>query len=87
MKIRILDRAEEDLFQGFVFYEEQQAGIGDYFLNSLASDIGSLKLYAGISSNAIRALSTAALEAISFCGLLHRLGGYGLGSCGIGLQA
>jgi hypothetical protein len=48
MKIRILDRAEEDLFQGFVFYEEQEAGIGDYFLNSLASDIDSLKLYAGI---------------------------------------
>ncbi len=48
MKIQILDRAEEDLFQGFVFYEEQEVGIGDYFLNSLASDIDSLRLYAGI---------------------------------------
>ena len=48
MKIQILDRAEEDLYQGFVFYEEQEAGIGDYFLNSLASDIHSLRLYAGI---------------------------------------
>jgi plasmid stabilization system protein ParE len=48
MKIRILDLAEEDLIQGFAFYEEQQAGIGDYFLDSLSSDIDSLRLYAGI---------------------------------------
>jgi plasmid stabilization system protein ParE len=50
MKIRILDRAEEDLIQGFAFYNEQQAGIGDYFLDSLASDIDSLRLYAGVHS-------------------------------------
>jgi hypothetical protein len=48
MKIRILDRAEDDLVQGFAFYEGQQAGIGDYFLSSLGSDIDSLRLYAGI---------------------------------------
>ena len=50
MKILILDRAEQDLIQGFLFYEEQHAGIGDYFLNSLASDIDSLRLYAEIHS-------------------------------------
>ena len=49
MNIRILDRAEDDLIQGFAFYEEQEAGIGDYFLDSLASDINSLQLYAGIN--------------------------------------
>jgi hypothetical protein len=48
MKIRILDRAEDDLIQGFTFYEEQQSGVGGYFLESLASDIASLRLYAGI---------------------------------------
>ena len=48
MNIRILDRAEDDLIQGFAFYEEQEAGIGDYFLDSIASDIDSLRLYAGI---------------------------------------
>jgi plasmid stabilization system protein ParE len=47
MKIRILDRAEDDLIEGFRFYEKQEAGIGDYFLTSLASDIDSLRLYAG----------------------------------------
>lgn len=50
MKILIRDRAEQDLIQGFLFYEEQHAGIGDYFPNSLASDIDSLRLYAGIHS-------------------------------------
>jgi hypothetical protein len=48
MKIQILDRTENDLSEGFAFYEEQEAGIGDYFLDSLASDIDSLRLYAGI---------------------------------------
>jgi hypothetical protein len=50
MKIRILDQAEDDLAEGFGFYENQEVGIGDYFLNSLASDIDSLRLYAGIGS-------------------------------------
>jgi hypothetical protein len=33
---------------GFCFYEAQQAGLGDYFLDSLFSDIDSLQLFAGI---------------------------------------
>ena len=48
MRIEILDEALDDLAEGFSFYEEQEAGIGDYFLNSLHSDIDSLVLYAGI---------------------------------------
>ena len=48
MKIQILDRAEDDLVEGFHFYEKQAAGIGAYFLESLASDIESLRLHAGI---------------------------------------
>ena len=31
-----------------MFYERQQAGIGDYFLDSLYADIDALALYAGI---------------------------------------
>ncbi|PWQ92366.1 hypothetical protein DKW60_21610 [Leucothrix pacifica] len=30
------------------FYEQQEKGIGDYFWDSLISDIESLKLYAGV---------------------------------------
>jgi len=48
VKIRILDEAEGDLLDGFKFYELQQDGLGDYFLESLFSDIDSLKIYAGI---------------------------------------
>lgn len=47
MKIRILDLAERDLQAGFFFYEAQQSGIGDYFLDSMYSEIDSLLLYAG----------------------------------------
>lgn len=48
MKIRILDDAEADLVNSFRFYESQAEGIGDYFLDSLYSDIDSLRLFAGI---------------------------------------
>jgi ATP/maltotriose-dependent transcriptional regulator MalT len=48
MKIEVLDRAENDLIEGYLFYETQQAGLGTYFLESLYSDIESLQLYAGI---------------------------------------
>ena len=48
MRIRVLRAAEDDLRDGYHFYEQQGAGLGTYFLNSLISDIDSLILYAGI---------------------------------------
>jgi hypothetical protein len=48
MKINILKSAKQDLLVGYSFYEMQNAGLGDYFLDSIYSDIESLKLYAGI---------------------------------------
>jgi plasmid stabilization system protein ParE len=48
MTILILPSARDDLSDGFDFYERQQAGLGDYFQESLFSDIESLQLYAGI---------------------------------------
>ena len=48
MKIEILDEAQEDLVQGFYFYESREAGLGSYFLDCLFSDIDSLLVYAGI---------------------------------------
>lgn len=48
MKLLILSLAESDLFDGFLFYDEQQSGLGTYFLDSLYSDIESLLLYAGV---------------------------------------
>jgi plasmid stabilization system protein ParE len=50
MKIRILPSALADLEEGKVFYEQQGEGLGQYFTNSLFSDIDSLALYGGIHS-------------------------------------
>ncbi len=48
MKVQILEAAQADLADGYCFYERQCAGLGDYFLDSLFSDIDSLQVYAGI---------------------------------------
>ena len=48
MKIVILPSARDDLAEGLGFYEKQEDGLGGYFLESLLSDIDSLRLYAGI---------------------------------------
>lgn len=48
MRIQILDEAEQDLAEGFRFYESREIGLGNYFLDSLVSDIDSLQVYAGI---------------------------------------
>ena len=47
MTLRILSLAEADLLDSFRFYERQSSGVGWYFLESLNSDIESLRLYAG----------------------------------------
>ncbi len=46
--IRILNTAESDLEEGFLFYESQSLGLGAFFLDSLYADIDSLTFYAGI---------------------------------------
>jgi hypothetical protein len=48
MRIKILSSAIEDLYNGRLFYEKQGQGLGDYFFDSLFSDIDSLTLYGGI---------------------------------------
>ena len=48
MKIKILSTAIEDLYEGRLFYEKQGEGLGEYFFDSLFSDIDSLVLYGGI---------------------------------------
>ena len=50
MRTQILMSAFLDLDLGRQFYESQGEGLGDYFLDSLFSDIDSLSIYAGIHS-------------------------------------
>jgi plasmid stabilization system protein ParE len=48
MRIALLAEAEQDLLDGFRFYERQRVGVGSYFLESLLADIESLHQFAGI---------------------------------------
>lgn len=48
MNIRILASASSDLVDGYHFYENQAAGVGAHFLDSLYSDIDSLIVNAGV---------------------------------------
>lgn len=48
MKVEILESARKDLVDGFYFYQKQADGIGSYFLESMYSDIDSLRDNAGI---------------------------------------
>jgi plasmid stabilization system protein ParE len=47
-RVRLLDAAALDLKEGFDFYEQQESGLGGYFLDSLFSDIDSLLIHAGV---------------------------------------
>ena len=48
MKIKILSSANQDLIDGYWFYEKQSEGVGEYFMDTLFSDIDSLMINAGI---------------------------------------
>lgn len=48
MKIQVLDEARGDLREGREFYNRQNRDVGHYFATTLAADIRSLALFAGI---------------------------------------
>jgi hypothetical protein len=48
MTVVILEDAAADLEAGRQFYESREQGVGDYFVQSLLSDLDSLVLYGGI---------------------------------------
>ena len=66
MKLVILDLAKEDLIDGYRFYEGQEAGLGNYFLDTLYSDIDSLKLFGGIHRTAYKDLHRALSKRFPF---------------------
>jgi hypothetical protein len=47
IRVEISEDAQEDLNEGFVFYEVQQPGLGDYFIACLRADIEGLKVSGG----------------------------------------
>ena len=48
MNVVILEDAAEDLESGAQFYEACATGVGNYFLDSILSDLDSLVLFAGV---------------------------------------
>jgi hypothetical protein len=48
MTVVILEDAAADIESGRQFYEARESGVGDYFVESILSDLGSLVLFAGI---------------------------------------
>ena len=54
MNIEILDQAEQDLVEGFHFYEEQEPDLGSYFLANLYADIESLQFFGGVHRKVYR---------------------------------
>ena len=47
-EVVISREAVEDLEEGRSFYERRQPGVGDYFWDSLLSDMESLAIFAGV---------------------------------------
>ncbi len=50
-EVVVLREVAGDLKEGRAFYDQQGPGIGDYFWDSLVTDIESLKIYAGIHTH------------------------------------
>src|SRR5262245_53056442 len=48
MIVNISSDAEDDVAEGFWFYDRQSAGLGDYFRSCIIADIDSLVFYSGI---------------------------------------
>lgn len=48
MTVRVLQTARADLSAGYWFYEEQEPGLGDYFLRRIYEDLELLSLIAGV---------------------------------------
>ena len=54
IRIHITSDALEDLNEGFLFYDSQEVGLGEYFSDSLKSDIENLKVTGGVHRMAYR---------------------------------
>lgn len=48
MIVKLSDDAEQDLLDGVDFYDQQGSEVGDYFLDSMTSDLRSLSVLGGV---------------------------------------
>ncbi len=66
MKLQILDLAQDDLIDGFRYYEDKEEGLGSYFLSNLYSDIETLKVFGGIHPKPYRIFHRALSKRFPF---------------------
>jgi plasmid stabilization system protein ParE len=60
VRIEILPEAQDDLIDGFRFYQRQAPGLGTYFRESILSDVDALAVQGGVHTKVFgyhRALS------------------------------
>ena len=74
MKVVLSASAEQDLLDGFAFYEMQQRDLGWYFLDSLYADIDSLCLFAGVHPKPVAGLHRTTGRRFPFS-IYYRLSG------------
>ncbi len=74
-QITITEPAKRDLEDGYGFYEAQLAGLGDYFLSSLQSDIDSLIVFAGVHAKPYRSEVYRSLSRIFPYAVFYRMKG------------
>ncbi len=83
MTVVVLEDAAADIEAGRQFYETREQGVGDYFVESILSDLGSLVLYGGIHPPTIW-LSPDAVQALPIRHLLRARTRRGVCLCGFG---
>jgi hypothetical protein len=86
MRVKILESALDDLRVGFAFYEAREAGVGEYFLDTLFGEIDSLALYGGIHRSRY-GISSPAFRQVSLCDLLQGGRGHSCRQGRFGLSA
>ena len=89
MRVQVLNEATADLADWFRFYERQADGLGDYLLDSLWSDIQSLRLYGGIHAihNGYYRLFLSTFLTQCTTALRMVLRAFGLYSTAVGIQS
>jgi len=70
MSIKILPSAIEDLYAGRLFYDKQGEGLGEYFFDSIFSDIDSLALLADETMNGLTICKPGQKEAAQLATML-----------------
>ena len=74
IRVEISEDAQADLNEGFLFYEAQELGLGDYFIACLRADIEGLKISGG-AHRVVYADYHRLLSKVFPCGVFYTLEG------------